>query len=154
MLVLTFQIGPERLALDVRCITEVVPRVELHHLAGSPRWLAGVFVCRGQVVPVIDLHHLAGAGECPPHLSSRIILVPFQLDGEDRLLGLLAAQVADIRDIQPPAQARTRLSSRGLPDLGPVVAEGSGLLRLLDLGRLLADAMQEHLTALPRELPP
>ena len=95
MLVLTFQIGSDRLALDLRQVCEVVPRVQLRRPAGSPGWLAGLFVYRGRVVPVIDLHHLLRAGECPAHLSSRIILVP--LPGEkDTLLGLLAAQVAAV----------------------------------------------------------
>src|SRR5262245_23385734 len=76
MLALIFHIGTARLALDVRRVKEVVPRVQLQVLAGSPPWLAGAFVYRGQVVPVLDLHQLVGAGDCPPHLSSRIILVP------------------------------------------------------------------------------
>ena len=63
-------------ALDIRRVREVVPRVRLRPVSGAPEWLAGLFVYRGQAVPVLDLHRLAGAGECPPHLSSRIILVP------------------------------------------------------------------------------
>ena len=88
MLVLTFQVGAARLALDLRQVHEVVPRVQLERVAGSPAWLAGMFIYRGRVVPVIDLHRLLGAGECPAHLSSRIVLVP--LPG-GALMGLLAA---------------------------------------------------------------
>src|SRR5579883_3328716 len=98
MLALTFQIGPNRLALDVRRAREVVPRVHLEPVAGGPDWLAGLFVYRGRVVPVIDLHRLLGAGDCPPHLSSRIILVPLGEDGA--LVGLLAAGVADVRPVR------------------------------------------------------
>src|SRR5437868_3285926 len=105
MLVLTFQVGQERLALDVRRIIEVVPRVRLQRPAGAPEWLAGLFVYRGFVLPVIDLHSLAAAGPCPPCLSSRIIIVPHFWQGEQRLLGLLAAQVADVRDIDPTPKA-------------------------------------------------
>ena len=58
-----------------------------------------MFVYRGRVVPVVDLHALAGVGECPPHLSSRIILFPFPLDVPESLVGLLATQVCrDPRD--------------------------------------------------------
>src|SRR5262245_62513254 len=108
MLALTFMAGRDRLALDIRRVAEVVPRVRLAPLAGAPAWLAGTFVYRGGVVPVIDLHHLAGAGECPELLSSRIILVPVG----GRLLGLLAARVADLREIDPAAAAA------GLTDAG------------------------------------
>ena len=117
MLVLTFQIGDNRLALDVRRVREVVPRVRLRPVSGAPAWLAGVFVYRGRVVPVLDLHRLAGGGECPPHLSSRIILVPHGgqvAGGAERLLGLLATQVADIREVSDE-QTPTTLSFQAFP---------------------------------------
>ena len=111
VLVLTFQIGDDRLALDVRRVKEVVPRVELQRTPGSPAWLAGLFVYRGRAVPVVDLHRLLGAGDCPPHLSSRIILVAragAAADGDGRLVGLLAARVADLREVPPPRPAARR----------------------------------------------
>ena len=85
--------------------------------------LCGLFVYRGKVVPVLDLHRLLDACECPPHLSSRIILVPLARPGdagEELLLGLLAAQVADIRDVQPagPTAVLPGLNAPGQPDLG------------------------------------
>jgi chemotaxis-related protein WspB len=142
MLALTFTAGGDRLALDIRRVAEVVPRVRLAPLAGAPAWLAGTFVYRGQVVPVIDLHRLAGGGECPELLSSRIILVPVG----GRLLGLLAARVADLREIEPPAGAAS-LVAEGRADLGPAVADGGGVLRLLDPDRLLPDDARRLLAA-------
>src|SRR5271169_5863181 len=105
MLVLTFQTGSDRLALDVRRVREVVPHVRLQPVTGGAVWLAGIFIYRGQIVPVIDLHRLRGAGECPSLLSTRIILVAQMQGGEERLIGLLAAQVADVRDMQPGAKS-------------------------------------------------
>lgn len=154
MLALIFQIGSDRLALDVRHIKEVVPRVSLQTLACSPSWLAGAFVYRGQVVPVIDLHVLAGVGACPLLLSSRIILVPQPGSQEGRLIGLLASQVADLQELQPDGQALTRLSDSGRADLGPVLADRGGVLRLLDLDRLLPESVRGQLLTLTRrELP-
>jgi chemotaxis-related protein WspB len=152
MLVLTFHVGREPLALDIRRVREVVPRVRLQPVSGAPGWLAGVFVYRGQVIPVIDLHRLVGGAECPPHLSSRIILVPHRdHGGGERLLGLLAAQVADLRDIEPGGQPLASPADKGGIDLGPVVAAGPGVLRLLDPDRLLPGAAQQQLLALPAE---
>jgi chemotaxis-related protein WspB len=151
MLVLTFQIGGERLALDIRSVKEVVPRVRLERPAGAPDWLAGVFVYRGRIIPVLDLHRLVGSGECPPHLSSRIILVPSG-DGE-QLVGLLAAQVADLREVDASARPLTGFTAAGRVDLGPVLADGGGVLRLLDLDRLLADPIRRQLDRLPQESP-
>ncbi|MBX9623141.1 MAG: chemotaxis protein CheW [Gemmataceae bacterium] len=132
MLALTFQVGADRMAVDVRRVREVVPRVRLAPATGGPPWSAGVFVHRGRVVPVVDLYRLAGAGECPPLLSSRIVLVPFP-PGSDRLVGLLASQVADVRELPdlPPGGVAG--------GLGAPVADGTGVLRLLDPDRLLAE---------------
>jgi chemotaxis-related protein WspB len=132
MLVLTFQIGHEPVGLDIRLVREVVPRVKLRPLSGGAEWLAGVFVYRGRVIPVVDLHRLAGHGECPTHLSSRIILVPHG----DGLLGLLATQVADLREIPDDSPALPSPAT-GTADLGRVIADGLGVLRLLEPERLL-----------------
>ncbi|MGH7225486.1 MAG: chemotaxis protein CheW [Gemmataceae bacterium] len=154
MLALIFQIGSDRLALDVRRIKEVVPRVHLQALACSPSWLAGTFVYRGRVIPVLDLHRLAGVGECPPHLSSRIILVPQPGREDGRLLGLLASQVADLQELEEDGQALTLLHENGRPDFGPVLADRDGVLRLLDLDRLLPESLRGSLLTLtPRESP-
>jgi chemotaxis-related protein WspB len=153
MLVLTFQVGSTRLALDVRRVREVVPRVRLQPVACGPPWLTGVFVYRGQVVPVIDLHRLVGNEECPAHLSTRIILVPHLIDGEQRLVGLLAAQVADVRDIEVPSRPQAPLTAPGRPDLGPALVDGRQLLHLVELSRLLPEAHQQQLGVVPRELP-
>jgi chemotaxis-related protein WspB len=148
MLVLTFQIGDYRLALDTRRVREVVPRVHLSPVAGGPEWLAGVFVYRGAAVQVVDLHRLLGAGECPPHLASRIILVPLRGGDEEALVGLLAAQVADLREVSPDQRAQPPLAGLGGPDrpsLGATVVEGGRILHLLDLDRLLPDPLRRLL---------
>jgi chemotaxis-related protein WspB len=146
MLVLTFQIGDDRLALDIRRVREVVPRVRLDRAASSPPWLAGLFVYRGMAVPVIDLHKLLGAGECPPHLSSRIVLVPLPREGGgETLVGLLAAQVADIREVKATSQTLPGLNAPGQPDLGLTLVEEGAILHLLDLDRLLPDPVKQLL---------
>lgn len=136
MLALIFQVGKDKVAIDVRRIREVIPRVRLSAVNGGPSWIAGVFVYRGRVVPVVDLHRLADAGECPPHLSSRIILLPYPLDVPESLVGLLATQVAEIREVRPGlVQPLPGESNR--PGLGPALPDGAGILRLLDPDWLL-----------------
>jgi len=132
MLALMFQVGLDRVAVDVRRVREVIPRVRLIPAPRAPEWLIGMFVYRGRVVPVVDLHRLTQAGDCPPHLSSRIILVPFPA-GTEGLVGLLATQVAEIREL--PAAMVHPPSNGGF---GPPQADGHGTLRLLDPDRLLA----------------
>jgi chemotaxis-related protein WspB len=151
MLVITFQVGSDHLALDVRRVREIVPCVRLQAVACSPSWLAGVFIYRGQIVPVIDLHRLLGTGECPNRLSTRIILVPHVLDGQERLVGLLAALVADVRDIQPPSSAPSHLESPGRPALGSVLVEGQQIIHLVELERLLPHSSDTELALVAKE---
>ena len=145
MLALTFQIGTESVALDIRRVREVIPRVRLRTTIGSPDWFPGVFVYRGRVIPVVDLHRLTGHMECPPHLSSRIVLLPVRIaPGREFLLGLLAAQVADLREVTVPEQPGIEpLATTTSVYLGPLVPDRGGqVVRLLDPDRLLpADAL-------------
>jgi chemotaxis-related protein WspB len=136
MLALTFQVGPDRMALDIRRVREVVPRVRLTPTVGGPPGSAGAFVYRGRVVPVLDLYRLTDVGECPYQLSSRIILVPYPA-GSDHLVGLLASQVADVQDIPVEATAEPVGTPFGL---GPSVADGTTILRILDPDRLFTTA--------------
>ena len=103
---------------------------------GGPPWIAGVFVYRGRVVPVVDLHRLTGVGECPLHLSSRIILLPYPPDAPESLVGLLATQVADIREIRTELVAAGQRPARPA-GLGPGAPDGAGILRILDPDSLL-----------------
>jgi len=63
MLALTFEVGSDRVAVDVRRVREVVPRVRLNPLSGGPSGSRNVRH-RGRVIPVIDLHRFIGSGEC------------------------------------------------------------------------------------------
>jgi chemotaxis signal transduction protein len=146
MLALRFQIGQERVALDIRRISEVVPRVPLVRSAGSPAWLAGTFVYRQSVVPVIDLHRLFAAEDCPAQLSSRIIVVPWSNPHRPQgWLGLLAVNVSEIREIQEPGHAASGAPLHEEPDLGPTTLDRGEILRVLDLDRLLPKPLEDRL---------
>ncbi len=146
MLLLTFQVGSEAVGLDIRRVREVIPRVRLQRSTGGPEWLAGVFVYHGRVVPVVDLHQLAGHEPCPEHLSSRIILLPVATDTRgEHLYGILATQVADLREVPDDAPAMKSVVEDGGVDLGSTIADSGGVLRLLDPERMLPPAARRQL---------
>ena len=144
MLALTFQIDGSRVALDVRRISRVVPHVPLTRPAGSPPWLAGVFVYAQTVVPVVDVHRLLGSGECPVQLSSRIILVPWP-----PIAGRKGGSACWRPTSRKFAISRRPLSSApsasAQPMLGPTVVEQGAMIRLLDLEHLLPPAVRDQL---------
>jgi chemotaxis-related protein WspB len=143
MLVLAFQVGSESVGLDIRRVHAVVPRVRLQPVSGSPPWLAGAFVYRGEMVPVVDLCQLVGAIECPAELSSRIVLIHHDsAAGGTSLLGLLAAHVADIREVDAGRAAPQPHRGQDAVDLGPTLVDGTTIMRLLDPDRLFPRHME------------
>src|ERR1700678_1819183 len=84
MLLLTFTVGPNRYAIDVARIVELVPRVDRRSVPHAPAFLAGLLGYRGNVVPVIDLCLLLDAAPCRDCLSTRIILVRDALDDHNQ----------------------------------------------------------------------
>lgn len=140
MLCLYLQAGSERLAVPASAVVEVIPRVRFHPVAGAPPWLAGVFRFRGAVTPVIDLHQVATSEACPVRLSTRIAIVHDPSGSGARALGLLAERVTDLKPLTISGPAFSARPIAGGLDLGPLVADPEGVIRLPDLGRLVAAA--------------
>jgi hypothetical protein len=73
--------------------------------------------------------------------------------GVDHLLGLLATQVADIRDVSTPARASPSLALAGQPHLGQVLVDGREIVHLVEMSELLPEEYQRQLAIVPAELP-
>ena len=93
MLLIMCHAGANRYAIDSRHVSEVLPRVNLQRLTGSPPWLAGLLIYRGTATPVMDLAQLTEGLPCPNRLSSRIVVLQTELEGISRRFGVLAEQV-------------------------------------------------------------
>lgn len=131
-LLLLLAVGEQLYAIDSEQVVEVIPRVMLRTLSGSPEHLPGVFNFRGRVVPVVDVSRLIAGCPCAGHLSSRIIMVR-HLDaaGAPALLGLLADCVTDtllkpLASFQPAEGTAERR-----PFLGGVALDERGMIQLL-----------------------
>lgn len=164
MLLLTFNAGPNRYAIDVTRIAELVPRVELRPIPHAPAFLAGLLSYRGSVVPVIDLCLLLDVAPCRDCLSSRIILVrdapveqkqskPDRSDAmqiavapspacarPSSLLGLVAERVSDLTYAKPEQVTPVPVSVPEAPYLDAVVQTEQGMVQLIAVERL-RDAM-------------
>ena len=91
MLLLLFEIGNGRYALDINQIVEIVPLVKLKKIPTSPAYVSGLMNYRGEGIPVVDLCQLVDNIDCEDALSTRIIIVnyPLHISG-NRALGLIA----------------------------------------------------------------
>lgn len=133
-LLLLLGVGDQLFALETANVVEVIPRVLLRPVSGSPPHRPGVFNFRGRVVPVVDVSQLIAGHPCAEHLSSRIIMVRHRSGGSgerDGLVGLLAERVTDtvlksLNSFQP-ADGAAQLA----PFLGGVALDERGLIQLL-----------------------
>jgi len=147
MLLLTFNLGGERYALESSRVVEVIPMVPLRKLPHAPDCVAGLFNYRGAVVPVLELRQLVQGGPCQPCLSTRIILVSWvsPKGRKSHTLGLMAERVTETvqktsLDLSPPG-----ITVEKAPYLGEIILGEGGMIQCLRLEHLLPDGLREAL---------
>jgi chemotaxis-related protein WspB len=106
MLLLLFEIGNGRYALDVNQIIEIVPLVKCKKIPRSPDYVVGLMNYRGKGTPVIDLNQIVDSIPFKDVLSTRIILINNPIAVKDkRPLALIANNVIEtvrIEMTKPP----------------------------------------------------
>lgn len=146
VLLLLFYLGKKPYAIRARGVIEVLPLPEFEPVPKAPDYVAGLFVLRGEPVPVIDLCRLVHGIPCASRMSSRVILVPCAGEGdESRVLGLLAERVTDTAHKDAGELIPTGLEVDGAPWLGPVYRDASGLVRCIEIERILPESLKRNL---------
>jgi purine-binding chemotaxis protein CheW len=100
---LTFLLGDEVFALDIRSVREIIQYAPMTAVPLMPEFVRGVINLRGAVVPVIDLH--ARFGRRPAGVGKKTCVVIFDSirDGERTELGLMVDAVSEVVDIAADA---------------------------------------------------
>ncbi len=146
MLFLLFHLGNDRYALDVGQVAEVLPLVRLKRIAQAPPAVAGVCDFHGKPVPVVDLNQMALGLPARSRLSTRIVLVHFQVGpGERRLLGLMAERVTQTIRRQSADFVATGVDVDAARYLGPVTRDAGGLIQRIEVDQLLTPAVRDLL---------
>jgi len=96
---ITFRLGDEHFAVDVRHVREVLELSIVTRLPLAPAHLRGVVNVRGSAVSVVDLRSKFGLPRVADTLQSRVIVVEFELDGEACVLGGLADAVHEVVEL-------------------------------------------------------
>lgn len=143
MLVLTFEVDGSPFAVPVAKVVEVVPRVALRAVPHAPDCFLGLLRYRGGAVPVVDLGLLMGRSAGRDRLDTRILLVRRPGAGAGDLLGLLAERVNELVEVDPARPAMGAALLLDAPYLGQVFETASGLLQLIDPGRIAVAGVAE-----------
>lgn len=148
MVVVLFEIGKDRYALDASQVNEVLPLVAIRPVPLAPREIAGVFNFRGAPVPVVDLNQVTVGRPSTPRLSTRIIVSRYyDRHGAARLLGLIAERVTQTVRCDPAEFVASGIVNPDAPYLGPIATTSAGMLQRIDVSRILPPAVSQMLFA-------
>lgn len=131
--IITFSIGEEHYALETRWVQEVLHRVDLTRVPGTPEFLAGVINHRGEILPVFDLLQFFGLrAEQPTDTPSVLVLGEERADMGVSVLALGEVTTIPTHEIYAPEQIQTprrRQHVRGITTNALVLLDGFTLLR-------------------------
>ena len=125
---LTFSLGDEVFAMDIRSVREIIQHAAMTAVPLMPDFVRGVINLRGAVGPVIDLQ--ARFGRAPASVGKKTCIVIFDAsrDGEKAELGLMVDSVSEVIDIAPssielPPQFGSSIQRDFVRGLGKVKGE-------------------------------
>lgn len=119
MLYLLLDAGSDTYAVAISSVEAVVQFAKLKQVPGAPSAIAGILNYHGQPVAVVDCGEMLAGTPSAPRLGTRIALCRMQLNGVDRLVGLLGENVVrthsfEEEDFQPPSARSSRPECVGL----------------------------------------
>lgn len=125
---LTFSLGDETFAMDIRAVREIIQHAALTAVPLMPEFVRGVINLRGAVVPVIDLQARFGRPKASVGKKTCIVIFDATGDGEKSELGLMVDAVSEVIDIapaniEPPPQFGTSIQRDYIRGLGKVDGE-------------------------------
>ncbi|HKU40581.1 MAG TPA: chemotaxis protein CheW [Polyangiales bacterium] len=89
---LAFLLGPEKYALPLSCVREIMRVPPITEVPRAPREVLGIVSVRGQVTTLIDLRKKLEVAEGSISTRTRVLLV----DQGDEILGLLCDRVLQV----------------------------------------------------------
>ena len=136
MLMLLFQIGVDRYALEASQVAEVLPMVHLQRVPHAPPGVAGIFDYHGELVPVVDLNELMLGRKANARISTRIILVRYQTEAGSRSFGLIAERTTETLQRRREDFVEAGLRAGSVPLLERVTTDAKGVIYWVDAQRL------------------
>ncbi|MBZ2179820.1 MAG: chemotaxis protein CheW [Acidobacteriota bacterium] len=137
---LTFKLGAEVFALEVKKVREVLDFTTITKIPRTPEFLRGVINLRGSVVPVVDLRLGFGLDSVEPTVNTCIIVVEVVMAQETIIVGALADAVEEVididaSDIQPPPRLGSAIQTDFIQGMGK---RENGFLMILNIDRIFS----------------
>jgi purine-binding chemotaxis protein CheW len=111
---LSFSLGEETFAVDIRHIREIIEYEEVTAVPMMPAFLRGVINLRGKVVPVVDLSVRFGRAPTEVRHRSCIVIVEVGDEVTRQDLGIIVDAVNEVVEIDASSQERPPAFGAGL----------------------------------------
>lgn len=152
---MTFKLGNELFAINVAQVREVLEVSTITKVPTAPDYMRGVVNVRGKAIPVVDLRLRFGLPPAPDTVSTRVIVMELQLDGETTVLGGIADSVHEVIEldpsgINPPPRIAMRWRTEFIKGLGQ---RGDDFIIILDVNAVFASGELALVDQLAREQP-
>jgi purine-binding chemotaxis protein CheW len=98
---MTFKLGDELFAINVSQVREVLEVQQITRVPTAPAYMRGVVNVRGQAIPVVDLRLRFGLPSVTDRVTTRVIVMELNIDGETAILGGLADSVHEVIELDP-----------------------------------------------------
>jgi len=146
---LTFSLGGEVLATDIRIVKEILPYSGITRVPLSPPAIRGVLNLRGSVVPVVDLAVRFGRGETSIDRRTCIVILEIGENGRSSVTGVVVDQVRRVidlspGDIEPPPSFGNQFRFDFVSGVGKI---GGRFVLILEMARILAPGELAELDA-------
>ena len=138
---LTFMLGDEIFAVDVRNVREVLDNTAITKVPRTPDFMRGVINLRGSVVPVVDMRLKFGMTATEQTVNTCIIIIEVTRSDGQAVLGALVDSVKEVINleqdqIEPAPNIGTNIRSEFIKGMGK---QDDHFIIILDADRVLSE---------------
>ena len=125
---LTFTLGSEMFAIEIRDIKEIIEYGSLTTVPMMPQFVRGVINLRGRVVPVIDLSVRFGRNATETTKRTCTVIIEVHVEGQAIDIGILVDAVSEVleipaSEIEPPPSFGAKIRADFISGMGKVNGE-------------------------------
>lgn len=122
---LTFSLGEEGYGVSILKVKEIIGMLDITLVPRTPAFIKGVINLRGKIIPVMDLRIKFGMEEQAYDERTCIVVVEINLNGSERLLGVVVDMVSEVvnisaEQIEPPPEYGTNLEHNFIIGIGKI----------------------------------
>ena len=137
---LTFALGEDVFALETGFVREVIELVPVTRIPRTPPFMRGVINLRGHAVPVVDLRIKFDMPTARDTVSTCIIIVDVEIEGEQCHMGAIVDSVLEVfemanEQITPPPRMGTSIRPDFLSGMGK---QNEEFIMILDIGKVFS----------------